>query len=96
MVAEESCRTALTATSETSFDGAYEVIDALVKTTFGRRSGKSTTPAAQEQAAFDDYIEEAILRLAETGTAYSSNPPASRNSLPKSIQTESWRQSIAS
>jgi hypothetical protein len=71
VLAEEACRTALTSTSETSFDGAYEIIDALVKTTFGGNPVDGETAAAREQRAFDDYIEQALLRLAETGTSYS-------------------------
>ncbi len=71
VVAEEAARTALTATPETPFDGAYVVIDALVKTTWGGPARPGDTNQLAEQRAFDDYTREAILRLAETGTAYS-------------------------
>ncbi|MDX2090255.1 MAG: DUF4157 domain-containing protein [Kofleriaceae bacterium] len=71
IVAEEASRTALSATPETPFDGAYVIVDGLVQTTFGGLPRPGEPKEAATQRAFDDYIREAILRLAETGTAYS-------------------------
>lgn len=70
-VAEEAAITALSATPETPFDGAYAIRDALVKTTFGggARPGESTRMT--EQRAFDDLLAEAVLQHAHEGIAYS-------------------------
>ena len=67
-LAEEATRTALTATAETPFDGAYVMRDALVRTTFGSDAARK---AGNTQDAFDDVLRETVLQLAEDGVGYS-------------------------
>lgn len=69
-VAEEASRTALASTPETPFDGAYVLRDAMVKTTFGDARARGDDAIA-ENVAFDDFIREALLRLAHDGVHYS-------------------------
>lgn len=77
-VAEEASISALSSTPETPFDGAYVLRGKLVETTFGggeRKSGESAKAAEQRQ--YDDYIREALLRLAAEGVHYSEQSTGS-------------------
>ncbi|MGN6104340.1 MAG: hypothetical protein ACTHU0_04490 [Kofleriaceae bacterium] len=70
-LAEEASTTALSATPETPFDGAYAIRDALVKTTFGGGARPGESPQAAEQRAFDDHLRESVIALTNDGITYS-------------------------
>ena len=67
-LAEEAARTALSSTEETPFDGAYVMRDALVRTTFGSADDRA---GGNQTAAFDDFLRETVLQLANDGVRYS-------------------------